>query len=147
MATVIEGLLPVIDAARQVATDLGARPYRVLIRTSSWDGGAPYVGNRTDEDTELLPRPRVAEVSGDGAVFSRTPFEGGSVTSGRLRIHGISPLTGLGVLNPPVLPHQRGYVVVLPADGAELSETIYTIDSGPFRHLTKWSIEVVKVES
>jgi hypothetical protein len=147
MATLVEGLLPLINDTRQLAADLGARPYRVFVRVSSWDGGSPFVGNQTDEDTELLPRPRISEVAGDGSVFAQKALSGGLVLTGRLRISGINPMTDYKTLVPDCGPHQRSYFVVVGADGGQINEQLYTLDEGPFRHLTKWSVGVIKTEN
>ena len=57
--TLRDNLLPVADRARAIAPALGFRPVRVVIRTRTWSSGVVRLGEVTETDLELSPRPRV----------------------------------------------------------------------------------------
>lgn len=102
-ASLVEQLGPVADSIRQIATDLGARPYRVFSVRYRWSGGA--IGNGVPEritEIELLPTPKVA--------FEQLPVElrtAGNVERGGFVLRQISPrytedqLTELGYSTDP----------------------------------------------
>lgn len=54
-------LIPVVDAGRQLVSDLGFRQQSVVVRTRVWSGGRPGSGSATDTDLTLSPRPKVGE--------------------------------------------------------------------------------------
>jgi hypothetical protein len=143
MNTLLQDLLPTIDDARQVATDLGVRLYRVFVRVSTWSGEMPYDGARSDLDVELIPRPKVGA---SGPVFDTKTTEAGLLRAATLKLSGISPLTPMSTLDPKLDRNQRCFYVIAPADGAELVETLWIADSGPFRHTTEWNIGLRKAE-
>lgn len=61
-----DDLLPVIDEIRQLIGDvsqLQLRQSRVWIRRGEWDGGEIHLGSLTNADTEILPRPKVEQIS------------------------------------------------------------------------------------
>lgn len=147
MATLIENILPAIDAARGVRTSIGAALYRVFVRTSSWAGGSPFNGLRTDVDYELLPRPKVMQQGRKEGVFDVQVLGGGMITVARLQLRGISGLIPLEKLSPILAGNQRAYYVLAAADGAEILETLYVLDKGPFRNLTEWVVELLKAEA
>jgi hypothetical protein len=143
MSTLLEDLIPTIDDARQVATDLGVRLYRAFVRVSTWSGASPYDGARSDSDTELLPRPKLGA---DGPVFDQKTTESGLLVGGTLRLSRISAQIPLSVLQPVLAVNQRVYIVILAADGAELAETLWVLEGGPFRKTTEWVLRIRKVE-
>jgi hypothetical protein len=51
--TLRDDLLPVFESARTLIHDLGLRRYDITVRTVSWDGGRPGLGNRVVTDTPL----------------------------------------------------------------------------------------------
>lgn len=54
-----------VDAIRQIATDLGARPYRVFLVWTLWSGEERGEGVESIvREEEILPVPKVAELSG-----------------------------------------------------------------------------------
>ena len=63
--TLRDDLLPVLDAVRQIPTDLGLRPTRVfvVVRTRAEPNG-PF----TDTETEITPRPRLMQREGGRTV-------------------------------------------------------------------------------
>lgn len=54
-----------VDVIRQIATDLGARPYRVFLVWTLWSGEERGEGvEAIVREEEILPVPKVAELSG-----------------------------------------------------------------------------------
>jgi hypothetical protein len=72
--SVVDDNLPTIDAGRQLLTDFGLRTTRVFVRIGTWDENEALLGNLTNADIELLPRPKVVSVSnGSLTVTNITP--------------------------------------------------------------------------
>lgn len=59
--SVVDDNLPTIDAGRQLLTEFGLRNTRVFVRVGTWDENEALLGNLTNADTELLPRPKVVD--------------------------------------------------------------------------------------
>jgi hypothetical protein len=58
---------PCVDCIRQIATDLGARPYRVFIVQTQWTGEEEGDGlERVIGEREILPTPKVTTVGALG---------------------------------------------------------------------------------
>lgn len=76
-----------VDAARQVATAIGARPYRLFLCWSKWPSGVVGEGRERGEPYryEVLPRPKV---TGYGAL-SRNPTVIGVVPTGTVRVEEV----------------------------------------------------------
>lgn len=147
MSTTIESLLPVIDGARQVATDLGARPYRVFRRVRTWSGSSVGDGVPADLDTELLPRPRVREQQGLDGVWGQGVTAGGTVVRGRLRLDLISGSYTLAFLYPLDLAlNQQLLYVITAADGGDVLPGLCRVTRGPWRKLTQWTMELERTE-
>jgi hypothetical protein len=78
--TLAESLGPAVDGIRQIATDLGVRPYRVFLVHWRWPGrrgiGKPVETHRE----EILPTPRVQDMlSTNFAVSAFGTSEGGGL--------------------------------------------------------------------
>lgn len=72
--SVVDDNLPTIDAGRQLLTDFGLRTTRVFVRVGTWDENEAFLGNLTNADTELLPRPKVVDIgNGNLTVTNITP--------------------------------------------------------------------------
>jgi hypothetical protein len=56
-----DDLLPVVDAGRELAEDLGLRQRVVKTRLRVWSGGVVGRGTATDTDTTISPAPKVRE--------------------------------------------------------------------------------------
>lgn len=57
-------LIPVVDKARDIATQLGARPYRVRLVRTRWTGGRRGVGvEEIISLMEILPTPKVVDLN------------------------------------------------------------------------------------
>lgn len=87
-ASLIESLGSLVDDARQIAVDLGARPYRVFSVHVRWTGGEVGRGEAVRvQEREFLPTPYLDETSGvRGELRS-----GGLVERGTIRLRQISP--------------------------------------------------------
>lgn len=83
--TVIDNLAPTIARVRQIATELGIRPYRVFIFRVTWSGvriGEGSVSANPGWPIELLPTPKVL-----GFDASRRPVDvGGTHEIADLRV-------------------------------------------------------------
>lgn len=94
-------LIPVVDAGRQLVSDLGFRQRRVYLRTRTWDDGRVGKGGHTDADTELLPRPKVSEPPAKLIHDAPGLFEAGDIIvskiSATLDEQDINPLASAGV--------------------------------------------------
>lgn len=81
-----EDLADTVNEARQIAVDLGMRPYRVLSVLAHWSGGERGRGDVTRvSERELLPRPKVEPRT------RRELREGGIVERGVLVLTEINP--------------------------------------------------------
>ena len=84
----IEGLGECVDSIRQIASDLGARPYTVHSVTITWSGGEIGRGAPTvTGDQAILPTPLVRQVSS----MQRDPSNAGSIERGDVILTGVSP--------------------------------------------------------
>jgi hypothetical protein len=148
MPTTIQDLLQTVDDARQVATDIGARLYRVFVRVRTWSGATKGGGAFSDVDTELLPRPRLRLQSPDGEV---SPIEdvftrAGEHFEGLITVDKISAQIALAVLWPTLAENQRQYFVLQGADGGEVLPTLYVLNGAPIRKTTEWALQLLKVQ-
>lgn len=85
--TVVDKLGRKVDKVRQLATLLGARPYRVFLVHEAWTGEERGEGERKEvRRVEILPTPRVANLD----ALTRNPFRAGVFPVGTLRIDEIS---------------------------------------------------------
>lgn len=77
-----------LDELRQIAADLGARPYRVFLVTTRWSGGKRGRGVETVvSETEILPTPKVDSMS----AIQLQMLDVGVDDQGSLSISEISP--------------------------------------------------------
>jgi hypothetical protein len=121
--SVVDDNLPTIDAGRQLLTDFGLRTSRVFVRIGSWDGDEALLGNLTNADTELLPRPKVIDShNGTLTVTNITPqYVGG----------GWAPSD----VAPAVEAGQDFYLIVRGPDGNNKPYTLGTVNvRSPFRY-------------
>lgn len=85
--SLVEELGSVADDLRQLATDLGARPYRVFSIVVGWTGGAVGRGDQSIlEETELLPTPSI-----DLSTIRYIVTSGGKTDDGRVKMYEVSP--------------------------------------------------------
>lgn len=99
--TVLARIAPAIDNARQIATNIGARPYQVFLVWGTWGGKERGEGTFVEKARlQLLPNPLVETMS-----FSRNPYSAGVLPVGSIRVSQIStsytqPLLTGGELPP-----------------------------------------------
>lgn len=102
--TLVARLGPVADNIRQIATNMGARPYRVfLIWTIT--GGAER-GEGTEQlvhEEELLPTPEVQDLTS----IALQPYSAGKLPVGAVKVSQISTSYGEDVLAGRLLPDGR----------------------------------------
>ena len=73
-----DDLLPTVQGARELLDGFGMRQTRVLIRKRVY-AERTGKGGYTDTDTEILPRPKVKEIVGIGAI-GRGEFQVSRIT-------------------------------------------------------------------
>jgi hypothetical protein len=75
------------DRVRQVATRLGARPYRLVLVWCRWTGDVRGEGEmQTFREMEILPCPKVATL--DSVTFS--VFHAGTIPAGSIKVTEVS---------------------------------------------------------
>lgn len=85
--TLAHRLGPRVDRVRQIATNLGVRPYRVFLTWERWTGRERGEGKELlVRRTEILPTPKVEDL----ASVTFTPFAIGMIPVGSLRVSRIS---------------------------------------------------------
>lgn len=106
-------LTGVADRARQVATRLGARPYRVHLVWAHWTGGTRGEGEIVFiREIELLPTPKVASL--DSVTFSI--FHAGTVRAGSIKLTEVSPRYSMDELQGHMIPDLHEDVIPSPYD-------------------------------
>lgn len=109
-ATLANRLGPTVDRIRQIATNLGVRPYRVFLVWTRWSGSERGEGNEQEVlRVEVLPTPRVTSL--DNVSFS--PMHAGVLPVGSLRVDRISVAT-LPSCFPTTYDLLRGHMVPTP---------------------------------
>lgn len=85
--TLVRKLSPTVDRLRQIATNLGVRPYRVFLVRTRWTGEERGEGQESViSEREILPTPRVKQVSN----LMRYLTEVGVGEQGELKVIDIS---------------------------------------------------------
>lgn len=91
----------VADNARQIATNLGLRPYRVFLIWTKWTGEERGEGDETEfRRIEILPTPKVNSL--DNVTFGL--FHAGTVPMGSLRVDRISATFTQDTLQGRIIP-------------------------------------------
>lgn len=99
--SLIGGLGDVVDDIRQIATDLGARPYRVFLLWTLAGGEERGEGDeRLLAELELLPTPSVQDLTS----ITFAPYSAGKLPVGSVRVSQISTRYGEDVLAGNILP-------------------------------------------
>lgn len=79
-------LIPIVDAGRQLVSDLGFRQSIVTVRVRTWSGGRPGSGTAADVDTVLSPRPKVGEPPARLVHDAPGRYEAGDLIVSRISI-------------------------------------------------------------
>lgn len=149
--SLLNRLTRTVDRARQIATKLGARPFRVFLVWTTWTGRETGVG--IEKETcriEILPTPLV--VSLDSVTFSI--FHAGTVKEGSVRLEEVSNsftydlLTGHVVDGEHVdqIPLNMDFFYEIISDGRGDPEPVrqkYRILAQPFRRAEKVDFTVM----
>lgn len=113
-SSLVESFGSVVDEMRQIATDLGVRPYRLFSVVIQWSGGERGRGKPTVvSETEFLPTP-VVYLGSTG----REATTGGGILRGEARVTELSPryteedLNALFHVNP-LGKNQEGFLEVV----------------------------------
>jgi len=86
--SLVESLGNTVDSIRQIAVDLGVRPYKVHAVRVKWSGGE--IGRGTPEtvlDQAIVPTPRIRNVTS----VNRESTTAGTSEKGNIRLDRISP--------------------------------------------------------
>jgi len=76
-----------VNRVRQIATDLGVRPYRVFLVWTTFDGEERGEGSEYElARVEILPTPKIGELTSLGM----NPYSQGFASTGSLRLEKIS---------------------------------------------------------
>lgn len=149
------------DDIRQIATDLGQRPYRMFSVVYKWSGGAVGRGApSTIFEQEFLPTPKLT-INGlvdrgyIRAAVKDKPQEAGTVERGVISVIDISPrytedqikqlFRSGGTLDAGEVAFIE--ISMDSRDGAS-DRRRFSVDSVPTRHPSKfyWSVELVRQE-
>lgn len=147
--SLVDSLGDVVDDMRQLATDVGLRPYRVFSVVTRWTGGARGQGREVLElERELLPTPKLVEPRG----LRRDPGPAGAVERGEMRLVEVSPryteddIRALFHTQP--LPDGRqGFIEVRidERDGSTVRRR-FAVTGVPFRDVDRfqWTVRLVR---
>lgn len=150
-STVVQRLNPYADQIRDIATRLGARPYRVILVWTRWSGGERGVGvEEVIREEPLLPTPQISTLNGiDQQVMSI-----GAEEVGGLKVTELPPrfsedyLQGLAEDGCPIEPDQNFYwEIFFPRpDGSEGPRRRFVMKTTPSYQATdfEWTVDLVK---
>lgn len=102
-ASLANRLTRAVDNARQIATRLGARPYRVVLVWTRWAGRNVERGEGrevTVREIEILPTPKISSL--DGVSFSI--FHAGTVPEGSIKLTEVSTSYTFDELSGHMIP-------------------------------------------
>ena len=112
-SSLAQRLTGVADRVRQVATRLGARPYRVVLVWGRWTGSTRGEGElQFLREMELLPTPKVATL--DSVTFSI--FHAGTVPAGSIKLTEVSTRYTFDELQGHMIPELHEDVIPSPFD-------------------------------
>lgn len=126
MATLKDDLVPVVDAARAIAGELGFRPFQVWVRVTTYAGTRVGQGASSYTDTRLLvgggQNPRVREVRRKDVIAGSNTFVDAQYDIGPLTPQFPGGGTAESVVDPqrPSSPTEVHYLIKgrnLPATG------------------------------
>lgn len=151
--SLVSALGSVVDDIRQIATDLGARPYRVFSVTQSWSGGERGRGVLTVTcEEEFLPTPLVKD------WFVRRELENvGSVERGIVELREVSPrYTEAQIMSLcpyPPCSNASGTETFIEMridsrDGTEVKHRRFVVANAPFLDAEKfeWRVKLIPQE-
>ena len=153
--SLVESLGSIVDDVQQIATDLGARPYRVFSVTYRWSGGD--VGRGLPEvisETELLPTPETSSMT----AIRRNLLAGGTVERGGLTLKYVSPRYSEDQLDDLCFGTQECQgpgvqtfieVSIDRRDGDRTRRRRFAIAAAPYRDVDamSWRIDMIKQDA
>lgn len=145
----------VADNVRQIATNLGARPYRVFLVWVLWTGTERGEGEaEVQRELELLPTPKVATL--DSVTYSI--FHAGTIPAGSIKLSEVSTrytfdeLTGhmIPLLHEDVIPQPHAFFYEVREDGRGDPRPLrqrYRVMSYPFRDAenAQWTLMLERI--
>ena len=136
MSGIIDSLKDCADSILGVRDGIGAALKPVFLFTRQWSGESPGDGIATDEETQVLPSPRVQDFS-----HSLSLREGGRVQQGDIFLRGISknsyPDKNIVSCKSPTKRIEKFYRV---------GDDLYNVISVVEKHLT-WSVQLRRLSS
>lgn len=143
-------LIPVVDRARDIQTQLGLRPYRVQIIKTRWSGTTRGRGvEQVVSELEILPTPFVVDMRSLSEVVTAV----GVNEEGMVQLQKISGryseemLLGIGSDGNPVAPNENVYYEIefFRRDGGLSEKRRFVIDSTPtyLAGQVEWQITLV----
>ena len=112
-----DDLLPVFDDVRQLIQDFGLRQSRVWVRQRAYSAGEQHLGDITNTDVEITPRPKVEEMDPTTLKVSRiTPDYG----TGGYTTADLMPAQAAGT--------ERYFLVQVGTDGPKIPYRCIAID-------------------
>lgn len=140
-----EDLASVADDLRQLYTDFGQRPYRVVSVIYAWSGGQEGIGDLSIvSEREFLPTPHVDIRGGRNEMTAA-----GQKLQGTAKLTQVSPqMTEDEILAfAPVAPLPQGQQSFIEIrmderDGTQVVRRRYTVRDVPYRNATKFDWEV-----
>lgn len=155
-ASLCQRLTGVADNVRQIATILGARPYRVFLIWTRWSGEERGEGVETQvQSIEVLPTPRVQNL--DAVTFSL--YHAGTLPVGSIKVDRISGavftsdiLKGdwVPVNHEDFIPEPTEFMYEVVEDGRGDNPAVrsrFRLLSFPFRRATQvdWTVMLERV--
>lgn len=133
-------LVPVVDAGRQLAADLGLRQRTVTIRTRTWSGSRVGSGTATDSDLVLSPPPRVGEPPGRYRNDTVGQYETGDLLLTRVS----RTLAESAMMDPGTANVERFFLVTNAADG-DTTPRQYRMTGAPVLRSFGWEINLTRM--
>jgi hypothetical protein len=141
-----ESLGATIDLARQIAVDIGLRPYLVFSVVIRWSGGEPHRGNPTVIwERPFLPVPKVENI--EQLNKELRPF--GTVSRGEIRLTKLSPrytADDIALMFPCELRKSDEHFVEVRIDERDgrTNRQRYTVSGVPERKTFEWTVRLEK---
>jgi len=129
---------PCLDEVRQMLTDMCIRAEQVFVRTTTWDGGEPGLGNKVVVDLPIVPNPLVVRNSGP------TEMDGlpGRRATGIVKVEDISATFTRDQLTGEPIPVGTDVTWVIHANGWEETYRLLTEPAGDY---LGWTVSLTRM--
>jgi len=139
--SLIESLADVVDDARQIAVDLGARPKTVHAVRVRWSGGEIGRGEPlVVADVALLPTPKVSESGLDRPLSSGGAQERGDVVLTGVSTRYTEDELAIYLAAAGVEAHEAFFEIRLDERDGSTTRRRYTLAKPPERRLFDWRV-------